>query len=335
MSAVGRSIMRALLWLWRAVVVIRGVVAALRPHRRERIVAEGEPAPRAELVVIALLLGVAAFAVMFVVIYAAGWANQTQFLGLAIGGAFALLAAALTVVSKHLVVDEEIEEDYPEAENPDEEEKVMQIVEESGSRFTRKRLLQGAAGAAGVALGAALAVPSVSLGPVFDTESLYYSPWNRGRRVVDEEGRPYKADDITTEAFYTGYPENVDHEVLAAPIVIVRVPVSTLHLPAGRGDWAPGGIVAYSKICTHAACAISLYRKPLFPPTTPDWALVCPCHYSTFDPATGGTVIFGPAGRDLPQLPLMIDRAGELRAAGDYSGAVGPSFWGVRSGGPT
>ncbi len=335
MSAVGRTTIRALRWVWRVVVAGAVLLATIRPRRRERIVAEGDPAPRAELVVIALLLGVAAFAVMFVVIYAADWGNQTQFLGLAIGGAFALLAAALTGASKHLVVDEEIEEDYPQSGDRSEQEKVIQIVEESGSRFTRKRLLQGAAGAAGVALGAALAVPAVSLGPVFDTESLYDSPWNRGRRVVDEQGKPYRADDITTEAFYTGYPENVDHEVLAAPIVIVRVDPSQLRLPAGRGDWAPRGISAYSKICTHAACAISLYRKPLFPPTAPDRALVCPCHYSTFDPATGGTVIFGPAGRDLPQLPLTIDEAGELRAAGDYSGPVGPSFWGVRSGGPT
>ena len=59
-------------------------------------------------------------------------------------------------------------------------------------------------------------------------------------------------------------------------------------------------------------------------------ALVCPCHYSTFDPAAGGTVLFGPAGRDLPQLPLMIDGQGNLRAAGNFSGPPGPSWWGVR-----
>jgi len=46
----------------------------------------------------------------------------------------------------------------------------------------------------------------------------------------------------------------------------------------------------------------------------PKPALVCPCHYSTFDPATGGTVIFGPAGRKLPQTsrswsPLPVDEA--------------------------
>ena len=62
----------------------------------------------------------------------------------------------------------------------------------------------------------------------------------------------------------------------------------------------------------------------------PKPALVCPCHYSTFDPATGGTVLFGPAGRDLPQLPLDVDSEGYLVAAGDFSGPVGPSWWGVR-----
>jgi ubiquinol-cytochrome c reductase iron-sulfur subunit len=60
---------------------------------------------------------------------------------------------------------------------------------------------------------------------------------------------------------------------------------------------------------------------------------VCPCHYSTFDPARGGEVIFGPAGRPLPQLPLVIDGRGELRAGGGYSGPVGPAWSGVRSGG--
>jgi ubiquinol-cytochrome c reductase iron-sulfur subunit len=57
---------------------------------------------------------------------------------------------------------------------------------------------------------------------------------------------------------------------------------------------------------------------------------VCPCHFSTFDPATGGRVLFGPAGRDLPQLPLDVDTEGNLVAGGDFSGPVGPSWWGVR-----
>jgi ubiquinol-cytochrome c reductase iron-sulfur subunit len=114
-------------------------------------------------------------------------------------------------------------------------------------------------------------------------------------------------------------------------VVVVRLDPHELDLPSGRDGWAPQGILAFSKVCTHAACAIALYRKPTFPQVEPREALVCPCHYSTFDPATGGTVIFGPAGRPLPQLPLEIASGGELRAGGNFSGPVGPAWWGVRS----
>ena len=114
-------------------------------------------------------------------------------------------------------------------------------------------------------------------------------------------------------------------------MILVRLDPSELRLPPQRAGWAPEGIVAYSKICTHAGCAIALYRKPKFRAAEPRPALVCPCHYSTFDPARAGKVLFGPAGRPLPQLPLMIGGSGELRAAGNFSGPVGPSWWGVRN----
>jgi ubiquinol-cytochrome c reductase iron-sulfur subunit len=74
-----------------------------------------------------------------------------------------------------------------------------------------------------------------------------------------------------------------------------------------------------------------MYRVPTFAPDEPKPALVCPCHYSTFDPASGGTVQFGPAGRPLPMLPLEIDGKGHLRAKGNFNEAVGPSWWGVRN----
>ncbi|MFL5934603.1 MAG: ubiquinol-cytochrome c reductase iron-sulfur subunit, partial [Gaiellaceae bacterium] len=117
-------------------------------------------------------------------------------------------------------------------------------------------------------------------------------------------------------------------------LVLVRLPVSELRLPSDLHGYDAGGIVAYSKICTHAGCAVSLYRAPhVFPDTAPSRpALICPCHYSTFDPAAGAAVLFGPAGRPLPQLPLQIADDGTLRAGGTFSGPVGPSWWGVRSG---
>jgi ubiquinol-cytochrome c reductase iron-sulfur subunit len=127
----------------------------------------------------------------------------------------------------------------------------------------------------------------------------------------------------------TAYPEGADRDLIGSPIVVVRVPVDELTTPRA---WAPQGIVAFSKICTHAGCAIALYRKPTFADTQPRPALVCPCHYSTFDPAQGGRVLFGPAGRNLPQLPLTVDRRGHLRASGTFVSPIGPSWWGVRRG---
>jgi ubiquinol-cytochrome c reductase iron-sulfur subunit len=312
-----------------------GALRGLRARReqrppRERIVAPGQPEPRAELAVVALLFLCALFSAGFVVIYALdGLPGRTQFEGLALGGALIFLSAALMVTSRKLVVTEQIEEPYPEP-HPEDQEILAQVLDEGGSRLTRKKLLGGAAVAAGGALGAAMVVPAAGLGPALSSHVLLEAPWRRGRRVVSEDNVPVKASDIEQGTFYTGFAEGASHDELGSPIVIVRLDPSALALPPGRESWAPDGIVAYSKICTHAGCAINLYRKPTFPELEAKPALVCPCHYSTFDPARGGTVLFGPAGRDLPQLPLMIDRKGVLRAAGNFSGPPGPSWWGVR-----
>jgi len=135
---------------------------------------------------------------------------------------------------------------------------------------------------------------------------------------------------MRASAFLTAFPEGADPRLAASPIVIVRIPPDTVDLPPGRGDWAPRGILAYSKTCTHAACAVSLFRDPMDSQTSVGPALVCPCHYSTFDVARGAKPIFGPAARALPQLPLRIAKDGTLVAAGPLSGNVGPSWWGIR-----
>jgi ubiquinol-cytochrome c reductase iron-sulfur subunit len=321
-------------WLVAGTVLVLGKTRR-RPPRGgpDRVVRPGEPSPGAELWAIGLLGLSSLCAIAFVAVYALDrLPAHTQLLGLSIGLSLVFLSLALIVIAKQLVVEEEIVEEYPEIEHPSEQEKVEQIVEESGSRFTRKRLVTVAGAGAAGALGLAAITPAVSFGPIFHTGPFYETPWKRGRRLVDSNGRPYKADDIEEADFYTAYPEHGDPEQIAAPLVLVRLPSSELQLPPGRDGWAPAGILAFSKICTHAGCAISLYRVPTFAPVQPRPALVCPCHYSTFDPATGGKVLFGPAGRSLPQLPLELDGLGYLRAAGNFSGPVGPSWWGVRMG---
>ncbi len=297
----------------------------------ERIIPAGTPGRAAENLVL-ILLGIAVlFAAGFIVTYAE-WGPvkmPNELLGVCMGGTFLFIALALTVVAKRLVVTEELEEEYP-GENPEAQENLVEIIHESGSRFTRKRLLVGAAGAAGGALGLAALTPALSLGPFWYTAPLDRTPWQRGRRLVDESNNPMAASDIEVGTFYTAFPEGANKEEFASPVVVVRLNPGGLQLPPQRKNWAPLGIMAYSKICTHAGCAIALYRKPTFPVVEPHAALICPCHYSTFDPARGGEVIYGPAGRPLPQLPLMIDDQGNLRAAGNYSGPIGPSWWGVR-----
>ncbi len=319
-------------WLVAALVLVLGRGKPPRPPRDEpRIVPAGEPEPRAEGLLLVLLFLATVAAAAFIVVYALDrLSHQTQWLGLALGSAFGLLALACLVIAHRLVVTEELTEPYPKLETPQAQDEIEQIVDESGSRFTRGRLVKLAGAGALGTLGLAALVPAASLGPVLDTDPLYRTPWRRGRRLVGEDGKPLRADDIEEATFYTAYPEGADRELIGSPVVVVRLPEG--EIAPHRRAWAPRGIVAYSKICTHAGCAIALYRKPTFAPVEPRPALVCPCHYSTFDPADGGKVLFGPAGRPLPQLPLLIGRDGTLRAAGNFSGPVGPSWWGVRMG---
>jgi ubiquinol-cytochrome c reductase iron-sulfur subunit len=251
-----------------------------------------------------------------------------ELLGLCMGLCLAFIGGAFTVVARWLVVTEEIEDEYPE-EHTAAQEEITAIVRESGSRITRKRMLMGAGAAAGGALGLAALTPALSLGPLWYTDPLDKTPWRAGVGLVDENGKLYRADDIHVATFYSAFAEGTDPDDIGSNLVVVRVDPAKLKLPPERANWAPQGILAYSKICTHAGCAIGLYRNPKFPTLEPNSALVCPCHYSTFNPYTGGTVIYGPAGRPLPQLPLTIDGTGYLRAAGNFNQRIGPGWWNV------
>jgi ubiquinol-cytochrome c reductase iron-sulfur subunit len=314
------------------------VLVASRGRRKprkdaERIVPDAGPSPGAETAAILLLFLSGLCGVAFVVVYVLDRIpHQTQFLGLAIGGAFVFLAAALIVTALKLIVTEEIADEYPPFAHPHEQELIATVVEESSSRLTRRRLFKLGLAAAGGGITAAALAPAASFGPFLRIKYFFGTPWRSGRRLVDENGRPWKASDIEEKDFYTAFPEDdPDKEALGAALVLVRLPKSSLRLPPELHGYDADGILAFSKICTHAGCAISLYRTPKFPVDEPHPALVCPCHYSTFDPAVGGRVIFGPAPRPLPMLPLAVDGKGYLRARGNFDEAVGPSWWGIRN----
>jgi ubiquinol-cytochrome c reductase iron-sulfur subunit len=322
-------------WLVSLLVLRLGRGGRRRRGKEPRLVPTIAPDRSAETAALVLLACSGACAIAFVVVYAVdSIPRQTQFLGLALGLALLFFAAALILVGKRLVPDEELSEAYP-SENQLDQELVAELVEQADDGWTRRRLLKLGLLGAGGALGLAAITPALSLGPLFEVDRFFRTPWRRGRRLVDELGRPYRAADIEVRSFYTAFPEGADKEQQGAPVVVVRVPPATLQLPSELAGYDADGIVAYSKICTHAGCAVSLYRVPNFAPVEPSPALVCPCHYSTFDVRDGGTVLFGPAGRKLPMLPLRIDAKGYLRANGNFDSPVGPSWWGVRNRRPT
>ena len=93
-----------------------------------------------------------------------------------------------------------------------------------------------------------------------------------------------------------------------------------ITIPDSRRDWQVGGILCYSKICTHVGCPISLWEQQTH-------HLLCPCHQSTFDLGDAGLVVFGPAARPLPQLPITVDAEGYLIARSDFTVPVGPSYF--------
>jgi ubiquinol-cytochrome c reductase iron-sulfur subunit len=325
--------MRVWRWLLTLVAVVVGGVLRRRSgdagsDEGERIIPAGSPQRRAENAVLILLALAVLAAAGFIVVYAAYPTVDIPngLLGLSLGLCLVFIGGALAVVARFLIVTEELEDEYPEAHVAEQEE-ITEIVRESGSRFTRKKLLIGAGATAGGALGLAALTPALSLGPLWYTAPLGKTPWRRGVGLVDDKSKLYRADDIEVATFYTAFAEGADPENIGSILVVVRVDPNKLKLPPGRENWAPGGILAFSKICTHAGCAVGLYRNPKFPTLEPNSALVCPCHYSTFNPYTGGQVIYGPAGRPLPQLPLMIDSAGILRAASNFSDRIGPGWW--------
>jgi ubiquinol-cytochrome c reductase iron-sulfur subunit len=115
----------------------------------------------------------------------------------------------------------------------------------------------------------------------------------------------------------TVFPEG--HEDAAdSQTLLIRLP-DDVTAP-GPSDWSVSGVVAFSKICTHAGCPVGLYQAET-------QELFCPCHQSTFSVPEGAKPTFGPATRPLPQLPIGVDEAGFIISLSDYTEPVGPGFW--------
>src|SRR6516164_4264438 len=253
-------------------------------------------------------------------------------LGLSMSVAFMAMGVGATIWVRTIMPDvEQVEERHPLHGSDEEREAFAKTFNEGAeaSGFTKRPLLRRTLIAASVPLAVAPLVVLRDMGPLPGT-SLRHTVWRKGTRmVIYGPNTPLRAADFSIPGQMItvapeGYTENQDVLAKAVTIIIKFAPgVLVPNRPGQPGtimNWTVDNIVAYSKICTHVGCPVALYEQ-----TTHH--ILCPCHQSTFDATNGAQILFGPAPRPLPQLPIGVDSEGFLIATSDYHEPVGPAFW--------
>jgi quinol---cytochrome c reductase iron-sulfur subunit len=198
--------------------------------------------------------------------------------------------------------------------------------EESG--FGRRTLIRNSLIGALVVSPLPAIVMFRDLAPAADPVALLKKTvWDKNVRLMrDPSNTPIKASDVTLGSVFHVIPETLAdsedflEEKAKAAVLLMRLKPEDLHVSEERKDWNYQGIIAYSKICTHVGCPVALAEQHTH-------HLLCPCHQSQFDISHEAKVIFGPAKRPLPQLPITVDSEGYLIARSDFHEPVGPSFW--------
>jgi ubiquinol-cytochrome c reductase iron-sulfur subunit len=292
-----------------------------------------DSARRAERVVaacfiIAMLAGLGFIAAY--VIFQVHTVNNTLHSNLALGVTMAVTFIAMgvgaTIWVRRLMPDVELtEERHPLASTPENKAAFGETFEEGAeaSQFVKRPLIRRTLIAATVPVALAPIVLLRDLGPLPE-KSLDHTVWKKGTRlVVYGTNRPLTPADFSSpggslSVIPEGFADN-DDALAKAATTLIKFRPGELQAPTVM-NWTVDGIVAYSKICTHLGCPAALYEQ-----TTHH--ILCPCHQSTFDAARGAQVLFGPATRPLPQLPLTTNAQGFLVAQSDYHEPVGPSFW--------
>ena len=314
----------------------------LPPHRKRLADTDPRAEKRAErqvaLLFIISIIGTLSF---FIAYFVLGRPDniteiriQNSMLGL--GTTFAMLGIGVGIVhwAKTLMPDHELVEQRHEISSEKDRQDAVDIIdtviEETGIK--RRPLIRN------TLIGAiALApIPAIFMFRDLDrtgktanemVEQLRHTLWDTDVRLTrDPSGTPIKAADVSIGSAFHVIPEglneaeNMLNEKAKAVVLLMRLDPSKMNISAGREDWHVDGIVAYSKICTHVGCPVALYEQQTH-------HLLCPCHQSTFDLTNECAVIFGPAGRALPQLPIKVDANGFLVARSDFQEPVGPSYW--------
>lgn len=99
-----------------------------------------------------------------------------------------------------------------------------------------------------------------------------------------------------------GATVSFDYPDTDSPAMLIRMAEA---VPGGAGP--NRDIVAYSVLCTHKGCPVAWNAGQEL--------LICPCHWSTFDPARSGALVIGQASQPLPRIRLRVE-SGQVRAVG-------------------
>jgi ubiquinol-cytochrome c reductase iron-sulfur subunit len=268
-----------------------------------------------------------------------GSVDSTLRSNLALGLSLSLTLVPLGLGSllwvRHLMPDVEVVEERHDlrSEPKDRQEFEARFKEgTANSQFVKRPLVRRTLMLSTLPLLAAPVVLLRDMGPLPGT-SLRHTAWSPGRRLLRQGVNTplmpaeFSAPGDMITIVPDGYQDDQD-ALTKATVILIRFRPGELDIPTttnggtlvGTMNWTVDNIVAYSKICPHVGCPVALYEQ-----TTHH--ILCPCHQSTFDAAHGANVIFGPAARPLPQLPLTTDAQGYLVAKSDFTQPVGPSFW--------
>jgi len=298
--------------------------ANLQPYAKNPRRAEG-------LIGLTLIVGLAGFCAYGALFWVGG---QPQWEGVFLGVGLFMFGFGISAWGKYLLPQGPFEEErHPHESTPEQQDAMTDAIYDRGRMIFRRRGFLGAIlGAGGAVMTVVIGFPLLrSLGPT-PKDSMLHTNWKKGIRLVDLNGNPITQYTLEKGGLKTVFPEGFENDADSQAIdqtVIIRLdgfspegqpppPITTCG--PGRETWAPEGMVAYSKVCTHAGCPVGLYQEQTE-------QLLCPCHQSLFDVRFGARQVFGPAPRPLPQLALMIDEDGFVRAQGDYDQAVGPGYW--------
>ncbi|MEU6812137.1 Rieske 2Fe-2S domain-containing protein [Streptomyces sp. NPDC046831] len=265
-----------------------------------------------------------------VYIFPLGHVSALNFaLGMTLGVALFTIGAGAVHWARTLMSDVEVaDERHPIEAPPEVRAKVFDDFRKGAeeSQLGRRKLIRN------TMLGALALVPLSGvvllrdLGPLPE-DKLRHTMWAKGKRIVNmNTNEPLRPEDVQVGSLTFAKPDGLEerdeefqNEIAKAALMLVRLQPQDIR-DRRELDWSHEGIVAYSKICTHVGCPISLYEQQTH-------HVLCPCHQSTFDLSDGARVIFGPAGHPLPQLRIGVDNEGYLQALGDFEEPVGPAFW--------